>query len=125
DPRREPYPRAASAPGVPRLNLTRGIVQPLLQRADQELTDVDPELLVQLTDAGRTGDVDLGDEAADDIQTHEQHAAGGQRRPDLARQPPIAVIERPADTAGAGGEIAAMIGSAGDAGEGVGDRLAV
>jgi len=49
---------------------------------DQHAGDVDLELLLQFPDAGRAGDVDLGDEPADDVQTDEHHAALAHDRPD-------------------------------------------
>ena len=41
--------------------------------------------LLELAHAGRAGDVDLGDVAADHVQAHEQHAGLAQRRADLLR----------------------------------------
>ena len=69
----------------------------------------DAELLVELTDAGRTRDVDLSHVAADDIQSHEQHALGRERGPDLADEPAVTIIQRPPDALGAGREVAAIV----------------
>ena len=55
----------------------------------------------------------------------EQHAARGQRRPDLRGKPAVAVVERAAHPAGAGGEVAAVVLGRGDARQRVGHRLAV
>ena len=71
--------------------------------------DVELELLVELAHAGGAGDIDLGDVAADHVQAHEQHAGRAQRRADLPAQPAVALVERPADALGAGGEIAAIV----------------
>ena len=55
---------------------SRGVhaVSRFCDRIHQQAGDVGAELLVELADAGRAGDVDLGDVAADHVQADEQHA---------------------------------------------------
>src|SRR5688500_11276258 len=88
-------------------------------------SNIEPELLVEFTDSCRTRDVDLGHEAADDVDADEYHAAFGENRPDLRDQPAITVGQFPSYTLRARREIAAVVVGGGNAGERVGDWLAV
>ena len=69
--------------------------------------DVEAELRIQFADAGRAGDVDLGQVVADHVQADEQHAAPLHFRADLGRDPAVALAQRAAFAAAAGGEVAA------------------
>src|SRR5271156_3604378 len=84
-------------------------VQAPLDGGNHELADVDAELLVELADPGGARDVDLGHEAADDVEADQQHAPGTECRADLPGEPAVAVVERPADAARTGGKVAAVI----------------
>src|SRR4029077_10723060 len=114
---------ARRAMELPRAPSARGGLP--LERLDEQFPDMDRELLLEFTDARGTRDVDLGDEAADDVESDEQHAARGERRSDLSGEPAVALVQRPAHPLGAGGEVAAMIIGGRDAGEGVGHRLPI
>src|SRR4051812_42563464 len=48
------------------------------QRVDEHLGDVEAGLVGDLLEAGRAGDVDLGERVADDVQAHQQQATAGQ-----------------------------------------------
>src|SRR4051812_32930738 len=47
------------------------------------ISNIEPELVVEFTNSCRTRDVDLGNEAADDVDAHEHHALFGECRPDF------------------------------------------
>ena len=64
---------------------------------------------VQLPDAGRRGDVDLGQVVADDVQPREQDALLAQGRADLFADPAVALAEFDALAGAAGGEVAARL----------------
>src|SRR5437762_2950228 len=42
-----------------------------LEGGNYHISDIEPELLVEFTDSGRTRDVDLGDESTDDVDADE------------------------------------------------------
>src|SRR5690242_7158469 len=88
-------------------------------------TDIEPVKLVEFPHARRTRDVDLRQIIADHVETDEQQAAAAQRRRHLRADPAVALAQRYPDAGAAGGEIAAGFAGLGNAGEGVGDRLAV
>src|ERR1700727_2162758 len=90
----------------------------------QQGTNIDTMLFVQFTNSGRTCDVDLGDEVADDVQTDKYPARVAQLRSDLRAEPSIAIIERTALGARAGRQIAAVVVSQRNGGQRVGHRLA-
>src|SRR5580692_5321882 len=98
---------------------------PALDGLHQQPADVEIELAVQLADAGGTGDVDLGDKAANHVQAGEQHSGRAQCRADLGAQPAVALVERPADAGGAGSEIAAIVERVRDARQRIRYRLAI
>src|ERR1043166_2840067 len=81
-----------------------------LECRNYHISDIEPELLVEFTYSCRTRDVDLGHEAADDVDAHEYHAARGERRADFRRQPAIALRQLASYALGAGREIAAVVG---------------
>ena len=84
-----------------------------LEGGNYHISNIEPELLVEFTNSCRTRDVDLGHEAADDVDADEHHAPLGERRTDLRRQPAIALVEFASDAFGAGGQIAAIVGGSG------------
>jgi hypothetical protein len=92
---------------------------------EQHAGDVQPELRVQLADAGRAGDVDLGQPVADHVQSHEQHAAALHLRADLGGDPAVALAERAALADAAGGEVAAELVALRHPRQAVVDRLPV
>src|SRR5690606_26577194 len=92
---------------------------------EQVGADVEPELCVQLADAGRTGDVDFGQPVADHVQADEQHPARLHFRPDLGGDPAVAVGERAALATPAHGKVAAEVVALRDARQAVVDRFAV
>src|SRR5690606_23280248 len=92
---------------------------------EQQAGDVDAELRVELADAGRAGDVDLGEPVADDVEAHETHAAPDHFRPDLGGDPPVAFAQRTAFATPAGGKVSAELVALGDACEAIVHRHAV
>src|SRR3546814_4631754 len=62
-------------------------------RVEQHPGDVEPELRIQLADARRAGDVDLGEVVADHVQGGEAHPAVAQPRADLGGAPTGALAQ--------------------------------
>src|SRR6202020_3264386 len=89
----------------------------------QQGSNIDTMLFVQFTNSGRTCDVDLGDEVADDVQTDKYHARFAQLRSDLRAEPSISIIERTAFGPRAGRQIAAVVVGQRDAAQGERHRL--
>src|SRR5450432_4430279 len=77
-----------------------------VDRVHQRRTNVDTVLLIQFADAGRAGDVDLGDVIADDVQSHEQHPGGLEGGSDPRTQPAVTFVERTAFGPRPGGQVA-------------------
>src|SRR5215203_2645346 len=96
-----------------------------LECGNYHISNIEPELAVEFTYSCRTRDVDLGHEATDDVDSHEHHAEFGELGADLGRQPPVALVQLPADTLGSRGQVAAIVVRGGNPGERVGDWLAV
>src|SRR5690606_41103550 len=94
-----------------------------LDRIEQLAGDIQAELRVQLADAGRAGDVDLGQPVADHVQADETHAAFTHPRADLGGDPAVAVGQRAALAAAAGGQVAAESVALRDPPQGAVDRL--
>src|SRR5690606_4572288 len=81
--------------------------------------DVEAHLLTDLLEAGRAGDVDLGDVVADEVESDEQQPARGERRRERLADLAIARRQRPRDAGAAGGEVAAELAGLRDAREAV------
>src|SRR5690554_422409 len=96
-----------------------------LDGVEQQAGDVEAELRVEFADAGGAGDVDLGQPVADHVQADEAHAAPDHLRTDLGRDPAVALAERAALAAAAGGQVAAELVALRDARQAVVDRHAV
>ncbi len=80
---------------------------------------------LELTDAGRAGDIELGHEVADDVDPREQQASIAKHGADLLADPQVAIRERPDFCLGAGGQIAAVVVWGRDSNKRHGDRLAI
>ena len=83
--------------------------QARFDRVEQQAGDVEAVLRIEFADAGRAGDVDLGQVVADHVQADEQHAAPLHLRADLGGDPAVALAQRAAFAAAAGGEVAAEL----------------
>src|SRR5580658_1857320 len=55
----------------------------------QQVADINVELFVELPDPRGAGDIDFCDLAPDHVEADEQHAALGQRGPDLGAEPAV------------------------------------
>src|SRR5690349_17658390 len=80
--RSESLIHAMRSVAVPISTPCRCSVQRTLQRVDEHLRDVVAALLRDLLEAGRAGDVDLGEAIADHVEPDEQQPALGEHRPD-------------------------------------------
>src|SRR5690606_10686337 len=80
-----------------------------LDGVEQQAGDVEAELRVEFADAGRAGDVDLGQPVADHVQADEAHAAPDHFRAHLGGDPAVALAEGAAFTASARGQVAAEL----------------
>src|SRR3954464_10940564 len=79
---------------------------PALEGGNYHISDIEPELPVEFTDSGRTRDVDLGDESADDVDADEHHSLRRERGADFRGQPAITFGELASYTGRAGREVA-------------------
>src|SRR5690606_35665758 len=109
-------PRPASGVGAGRA---------ALDGVEQQAGDVEAVLRVELADAGRAGDVDLGQPVADHVQADEAHAAPDHLRTHLRRDPAVALAQRAAFAAAAGSEVAAELVALRDARQAIVHRYAV
>ena len=96
-----------------------------LERVDEGRGDVEAGLLGDLLEAGRAGDVDLGEAVADDVEADQQQAARRQRRPDRLGDLAVARRERLGHALAADGEVAADLAALRDARQRMRHRLAV
>src|SRR5690606_16245965 len=109
-------PRYANAPALapaaagarPGLRSSSGFAA-VLQRIEQHPRDIQPELAVEFADAGRAGDVDLGEPVADHVQADEAHAAPFHLGTDLGGDPAVALAQGTALAAAAGSQVAAEL----------------
>src|SRR3546814_12354794 len=68
-------------------------------RVEKHAGDTQPELRIQLADARRAGDVDLGEVASDHAQADEAHPPLPHPRAHLAGRPAVELSQRPAPPA--------------------------
>jgi uncharacterized iron-regulated membrane protein len=97
---------------------------PRLERVDEHRRHVETALLGDLLEAGRAGDVDLGQHVADDVQSHQQQPARSQRRAQRLCDFQVACRQRLRHALAAGGQVAAHLAALRDARQAVGHRLA-
>src|SRR5881394_357119 len=96
-----------------------------LECGNYHIADIEPELRVEFTDSCRTRDVDLGHVSTDHVDTDEDHSFLGEYRADLRGQPAIAFVEFTTHALGSCSKVPAVVRGQRNAGECVGDRLAV
>ena len=89
-------------------NAARGATQARgsFERVDEHRRDVEARLIADFLKAGRTGDVDLGQAVADDVEPDQQQATGSERRADALGDLAVARRDRLRHTLAAGGEVA-------------------
>src|SRR5690554_4541954 len=97
----------------------------LFDAVHQFSTDIGAVGRVNFANAGRAGDVDLGQVITDHVQTDKQQPAAAQLRTYLGRNPAIALTQRACLTAPTGGEIAAGFTGLRNPRQAVGYRLAI
>src|SRR5689334_19017861 len=89
------------------------------------MPDIDAALLVELTDTGRTRDVDLSLMSADDVESEEQRRVGCEGRADLPDEPTVTIVERSSNALGPGRQVAPVVVGSRNARERIRDGLTV
>src|SRR3954462_5760391 len=95
------------------------------QRADEGPGDVEAGLVLDLAEAGRAGDIDLGEPLADYVEPDEQQSALRERRPERLGDLALTRGERLCHGLGARGQVAARLARLRNARQAVRHRFAV
>ncbi len=124
--------RKEAAPGPPLLFIacSRGwgrssLGQPALDGIHQHAGDVHVESRFNLANAGRAGDVNLGQPIADDVETDEDEPLLFQRRAHRAGDGPVGLAQGARLATAAGRQVATGLPLGRNAGQAVGHRLTV
>src|SRR5437773_7510958 len=110
---------------TPIIGMEKPSLQPGFESGDEGAGDVEAALILDLAEAGRTGDIHLGKPVADDVEAHQQQPSLCERRAQGGCNFKLAGGKGLRHAARAGGEIAARLAGLRNAREAMRHRLAV